>query len=260
MMFKINNDIKDLLHLPPELVFKRVKGKGRPIAQVIPEITTIISEWQSVDELCYLIEPRKTIQLTEEVLTQHISWLNQKAAESISKAFILSDGKWKSEGYLAISLGYHSNLERLKIPISSEFLKLDFSTDRLIEAVTKIGQSFEAFTGYVYEHTVAVLNSENNIPLTKFDSSKVPYGVWWVNYWSQEQVETVGRGQIVNLNWFRVIELPNGDIVTAVTSKRPDFHCLEDIQRFEQFIQLLDLKNLQRNIDPPTDFRFDTPG
>jgi hypothetical protein len=157
-MFEINEGLEALLYLPPQIVFKRIKGSGRPMEEIIPDIAATISQWQSTEPLCHLVDPRQTIQLDKESLSQHINWLNQKAAESISKSFILFDGRPKSRVRLIISLGFHSNLERLQIPIDPNFLNAPDSYDEIFNVFTRVGQAFNAFTGYIYEEIVALWN------------------------------------------------------------------------------------------------------
>lgn len=253
-----------LYNLPPEMVFKRVKGSGRPMAQIIPEIVSIISKWQSVEPLCKLLAPRKRketeIELTEEALSQHIDWLNQKASESISKAFGLFGGTGENKVHLGIALGYYSNLEKLNITLSSQFMKRDSKMDSLLDAISQIGQCFDAFTGYTYEHHVGVFNAPHNFPLSQFDSSKVPYGIWWVNYWSQQQVDTIGRERVMNAPWLKAFNSSNSAIVMAMTSERPDFTNSKHVQRFERVTHALNLQAFQETSAPSEEFSFDSLG
>jgi hypothetical protein len=259
-MPEINNDIKTLRTPPSELLFKRVKGSGSPMEQVIPEIADVISEWQSVEELCQLVDPRKELLLTQESLSFHINWLNEKASESISKGFVLFDGQWKSEVFLEISLGYYSNLEKLKISISSKSLNQDSVIEQLLNSTEQVGRAFDAFTGYLYGHDIAVFNEQHNLPLRQFDSSRIPYGIWWVNYWSQQQVETVGREKIANAGWSRVITLSNNAVIAFVADTKPDLTRSEHIQAFERITRNINLRELQLSSHPPQNFSFDSPG
>ncbi len=247
-----------LLELPIEMRLKRIKETGISIARIIPEIATVISEDQSVGELCELMRPRKHIKLNEESLNQHIKWIDERANYA-SNPFILFDGRYSNGVSLVIQLGHYSTLESLTIRISSNLIQQHDATDRLISMISRIGKLFDACTGYVRQFQEVAFNNQHTMPMHTYDSSKIPCGICWINYWSQEQVNNVGREKVINAGWHKLIELPNKAIVTATTSERPDLvGNSEHLKRFEQISETLSLKSLQQQSEPSKYFQFDS--
>ncbi|WNZ24520.1 hypothetical protein HJG54_17780 [Leptolyngbya sp. NK1-12] len=81
----------------------------------------------------------------------------------------------------------------------------------------------------------------------EFDRLRVPDGVWWINYWSPLQVETVGIERIRTANWARLIELPNGGATLAVTEEAFDVTNPAHMARLGEIVEHLQLRQLQEH-------------
>jgi hypothetical protein len=252
------NDDKYSIEVP-RMCIKRIKGNGEPIAKILPEIAQMIAKSQFTGELCELVQPRKKLDLSEESITSHINWLNKKASESIDKTFILYDGRSSNRVFITVQLGYHSNLEIIWVTFNPLFLQQADVTHKLIELISQAGQCFNAFTGYVYQSSVAEFNYVNHLPITIYDSSKIPSGIWWINYWNQEQVNSVGREIVMQANWHESIELSSKSIVSAATLEFPDL--LDNpihIYQFEHITKILKLRTSQSSSKPSEYFWLDS--
>jgi hypothetical protein len=53
----------------------------------------------------------------------------------------------------------------------------------------------------------------------EFNLFLVPDAVWWINYWSADQVETVSRKKVIQTDWFRVVAQPNRALTLVATSE-----------------------------------------
>jgi hypothetical protein len=248
---------KDLDLFPPDLRFKRIKGFGEPIEKVIPIIAAIISNSQSADPLDKLMGPQnhKYIELSEDSIKQYIDLLISKANYS-SNPFILSDGN-KNGVYLAISLGYYDGLEKLTIGLRHNFFESVNIHIDIIDLFSQVGSTFNGFTGYYYDCAIAAFN-ESLIPAYKFNSSEVPQGISWINYWNGEQVDNIGRDKVMTAGWFNAIELPNKSVITVATSTRPDFaNNSKHLEFFDSISKKINLKALQEKSKPSKLFQFD---
>ena len=79
----------------------------------------------------------------------------------------------------------------------------------------------------------------------EFDCLRVPEGIWWVNYWSPLQVETVGIERIRAAEWERLIELPNGGVTVAVTADPLDVTNSDHMNKLGKIVKQLNLRELQ---------------
>jgi hypothetical protein len=247
---------------PPEISLKRIKGNGTPIAKIIPEVASIISQSQNTEELCNLVNTRrknKHFDLDEESISNHISCLDARANYSSNTFILLSDGSFENPASLSIFLGHHCNIEQLKVRMKTNFLEQHDVTDIVVELMGSIGEIFDAFTGYACQFQQIEFNNQKNLPMHTYDSSKIPCGICWVNYWSQDQVNNIGREKIINAGWYKLVELPNQAIVTATTSELPNLASNpEHLKKFEQISQALDLRTLQEMNKPSKYFQFDS--
>ncbi|QYO67775.1 hypothetical protein [Leptolyngbya sp. 7M] len=82
---------------------------------------------------------------------------------------------------------------------------------------------------------------------SEFDRLRVPDGVWWINYWSPLQVDTVGVDRIRTANWARLIELPNGGMTLAVTEDAFDVTNPAHMARLAEIVEHLQLRQLQEH-------------
>ncbi|GAB4380694.1 MAG: hypothetical protein Kow00121_37440 [Elainellaceae cyanobacterium] len=79
----------------------------------------------------------------------------------------------------------------------------------------------------------------------EFDCVSVPSFVSWINYWSPLQVRTVGIDRIRTANWERLIELPNGGFVLAVTEEPLDVTNTNHMKKLGNIVKHLRLGKLQ---------------
>jgi hypothetical protein len=252
---------QDLRRFSPNIKFKRIKNAGEPMAKIIPDIATFISSSQSVGNLCELVKPRgsKSVELSEEAIQQHIDWITSRANYS-SDPFILSDGNHSENGVsLSIDIGCHTNLEKLWIKSNQKFSAGGIPFPQMIDFFSVIGQSFDAFVGYLYNDAIATFNNGKYLPAHEFDSSRIPQCISWINYWSQEQVESVGRDRAMNAGWFEVVELPNRAIVTVATQDYSDLiGNSTHLECFEKISNALNLRELQEQSNPSKVFQMDS--
>jgi hypothetical protein len=247
---------------PPELIIKRHREYSPPLSEVLPKITQLISEWQSTSPLCNTgsrSKTRKQIELTEAGISEYMRWLEERWDQGSSIPFCLFD-RWKSPStFLSISYSKFFPLQRLKLIIDPAFPRSTLELDRFFSLISELCTILGASTAYIYDYGVACYNATYNIHPDTFDIHNVPYGIWWINYWSKMQVETIGRSKISSANWARIVELTNGAMLVAVTEEMMDVGMLKHLEKIKQLSEYFNLREIQKD-HLTNEHTYDTPG
>ena len=190
-------------------------------------------------------------------------------------AFCLSDHPDKSS--LTLWLGVDPHLR----PIEQIFFGAPekFLLNILLKAIEQVCSKFGAFYGYVWDslidglHGRSIREYELNLstlppeekqfvprplpiqgvpdtlpPLllrSEFDYTRVPDGVWWINFWSPQYIKTVGLDRIRTAGWHRVIECPNECFLLVATQEPTDVRTAVHREKLEQIVKHLGLRDLQ---------------
>ena len=83
------------------------------------------------------------------------------------------------------------------------------------------------------------------LPLNEFDERRVPWAIWWVNFWDAIKVETVGLERIRSAPWTSLIELPDGSVVAAATEEVTEATNPLHLASLAQIVEHLGLRELQ---------------
>ncbi len=82
----------------------------------------------------------------------------------------------------------------------------------------------------------------------EFDLSRVPSGVMWVNWWTSDQIETLGRERVRTAGWEKTIEAADGSMTLAALPGPVDLTRKEDVDKLSSIVQALDLRNKQLEV------------
>jgi hypothetical protein len=242
---------------PPEIIIKHLRDDQSIIPRALPQIALLVAEWQSIAPFYRLQYPKnKELQLTEEAIKEHLTFLDYKLEHGVWKSILLSNTDGKYPVNLAVSYYKPIKLEKVQVLIHPRFPQETLQFEQIVKLIAQMGVIFEAYTGYLFDLSLAKFNENFSIPMTTFDSSKVPYGLWWVNYWSNTQVETVGRQKIRNADWHKLYELPNGSIIGLVTEIMTDLANPQHKTKLTSLSKYFDLREIQelyRLSEPNTD-------
>jgi hypothetical protein len=82
----------------------------------------------------------------------------------------------------------------------------------------------------------------------EYDRRRVPAGVWWVNYWSAEQVSTLGEERVRAAGWARVVDADGGALVLAATEEPLDLSRPDHVGRLRSLVLGLGLPEAQARL------------
>lgn len=262
------------------VVIQRLTRTEQSLAQTILRITQILSDTFELSPLCCNDRPSRRIEMTESgisTLFAEIDAINRKREVPYS-AFHLRDSHSKAKITFGYGASHYSPSHSAGETITFSRPK-ESSLEMLLTAFQETCLEFGAFYGYMenctlkqlhkrriraYEKAVAAIPpGETRFYLkpepypgvtdilpelllsSEFDYSRVPDGIWWINYWSPLQVGTVGRDKIHSADWFRVIELSNGGMVLVATEEQTDVTNSEHMETLKRIAEALDLRGVQ---------------
>jgi hypothetical protein len=107
----------------------------------------------------------------------------------------------------------------------------------------------EALPEELREHIPAPPRAGENLPdllvPQEFDRHKVPSGIWWVNFWSDDQLEAVGGRRLVErAPWERLVETLDG-LVLVATAEPTDPTQPDHAARLRELFAVIDLRAAQ---------------
>ncbi|MFF0284440.1 hypothetical protein ACFYSW_29585 [Rhodococcus aetherivorans] len=79
----------------------------------------------------------------------------------------------------------------------------------------------------------------------EYDRRRVPSGVWWVNYWDAEQVETVGRERTLTAGWAEILRAPAGALALLATKEPLNPLRADHAEQLSRLIRAIGLGELQ---------------
>jgi hypothetical protein len=262
------------------VVIQRLVDPSQSLAQVTLRIAQILSEVFSTSPLCYTdVSPRK-IEMTEDgilgLLAEIDAFNRTKEIQPLTFGLRESHGKTKLVFY-SREIQYRPSYS------SGETISFSrpkgSSLEMLLAAFQEICPEIGAFYGYTTNHTLSQLHNRQvrayekavaSIPpgetrfyiepesypgvtdilpelllSSEFDYSRVPDGIWWINYWSSAQVEAVGRDRILSAGWFQTIELSNGGMILVATEEQTDVTNTEHMETLKRITEAIDLRGVQ---------------
>lgn len=245
------------------------------LPQILLEITQIISCELSVPPLKFVGYPPSLIDLDEPSLSQWVSDFESFLKAQLSKAFCLSDHPRNPTLVLWLSPG--NNLQTAKISFAEPER---FPLNSLLVVMGEVCAAFRSSYAYTsdtllgrahgrrmraYEIGISglPLNERHYVPKpsmvgiiddlpqllvrSEFDHTCVPDGVWWINFWSQKHVETIGLERIHTADWFQVIEQPKGGLVLVATEEPTNVRLPEHREKLAKIVEHLHLRELQEH-------------
>jgi hypothetical protein len=265
--------------MSPSFIVKRIKKEnGLPLYKVLPFIVDILSSCFSVPALKFAGYPETTeISLTEEGFIEYLSLLKSNP----DKSFLLLDCDQNPQ--LVLGIGVNGieiqgedfiQIESIEFPVGLQQIQRVSSLENMLESVGKICGFFDSYYGYAWDEELATLfqrgsrmknqySPENRIGEEKlylgnsldilpslllsheFDIFKVPNGIWWINYFSKLQVETLGRKRIEHADWAGISDLNNGAIICILTEEQTKVSNPEHLLKLQQVTNHLDLQSVQ---------------
>jgi hypothetical protein len=245
--------------------------------QVMFNVANILCRELSVT-LQYDWETEQKVELTKAGVSKWLANLDELSESDPDCVYGLLDhpSTTKVIFYWRQVPSRHPQREELHCRISH-----DISLEPLLKIFSEVSPYFQADYSYMYNLTLRNLHgramrayeealarrppeehhsilkpdpyngvTDNLPPLLfgdEFDRLRVPDGVWWINYWSPLQVETVGIDRIRTANWARLIELPNGGMTLAATEDAFDVTNPAHMARLGEIVEHLQLRQLQEH-------------
>lgn len=254
---------------------QRMIGSAPPLPQALLEVAQSLSRELSLPPLCFSGVPPHLIDLNTSSIAFLLEKLERLRIDETYRAFCLSDHPYESSLTLWLGVDPHSRpIEEISFGTPEKFLP-----NILFKAIEQVCLKFGAFYGYVwdslidglhgrsirgYELSLSTLPPEERqfvprplsiqgVPDTlpplllysEFDYTRVPNGVWWINFWSPQHIETVGIDRILTAGWYRVIECPNGCLLLIATQKPTDVRTAVHRKKLKQIVEHLGLRSLQ---------------
>lgn len=254
---------------------QRIIGSDPNLPQALLEVALSLSGELSLPPLCFSGVPPHLIDLDASSIALLLEQREQLRRNETYGAFCLSDHPNESSLTPWLGVDPHSR------PIEEVFFGAPekFSLDILLKAIEQVCLKFGAFYGYVWDSLIAPLHGRSirgyelslstlspeerqfvprplpiqGVPDTlpplllcsEFDYTRVPDGVWWINFWSSQYVETVGLDRVLTAGWYRVIECPNGCLLLVATQEPTDVRTAVHRKKLEQIVKHLGLRDLQ---------------
>jgi hypothetical protein len=262
------------------VVIQRLTRTEQSLARTILRITTILSESFELPPLCCNDQPSRTTEMTESgisAMLAEIDAINRKK-EVPSSFFSLCDSHRKTKITFGYGAPHYSPNYSAGETITFSRPK-ESSLEMLLTAFQGTCLEFGAFYGYMENFTLKQLHKRGirayekavaSIPpgetrfyiepesypgvtdilpelllSSEFDYSRVPDGIWWINYWSSAQVEAVGRDRILSAGWFQTIELDNGGMILVATEEQTDVTNTEHMETLKRITEAIDLRGVQ---------------
>lgn len=243
------------------------------LSQALLEVTQIISHELSVPPLKFVGHPPRLIDLDEPSLAKWLSDFKPFLRAELSKAFCLSEHPRNPTLTLWLGPGNSLQIENLSFVDPEQF-----PLNSLLVTMGEVCTLLRAFYGYTSDtllskvhgrrmraHEIGVSrlppSERHHVPTpsmegiiddlppllvrSEFDYTCVPDGVWWINFWSAKQVETIGLGRIRSADWFQVIEQSGGTLVLVATEEPTDVRLPEHREKLGRIVEHLRLKELQ---------------
>jgi len=261
--------------LPNHFVAKREQGSEPPLPCALLKVAQVLANWRSTPPLCYAGHPARRIEFSDSGIADYMAWLKYVNASGIPKSLSLSSHDWKPELTFYIFYNKFLPTEELSFALPSKQKETLLKLDRFMEVVAQVCPRFGAYYGYtdnqlLRRHWLAKTGVEDNqmtsstllnesiieplpelLHFSKFDSRRVPDGIWWVNFWDSILVETVGLERIQNAPWAGKIKLPEGGVVVATTEEPTDAKNPIHLAKLAQIAEHLGLRELQERYRVP---------
>jgi len=256
-------------------VAQRLVGTNPSLPLAFLKVAQSISSELSVPSLCFASARSSPIDLSEASISAWLAEIELHHRDEIFTPRCLSDHLRKPT--IQLFLGDEST----PIPIDEISFRQpeQFPLQALLRTMRQVCLEFGAFYGYVsdsllselhergirgYELALAKVRPEDPrfylkpLPFEgiidtlpplllrwEFDFTQVPDGVWWINFWSAQQVEIVSRESIESVDWFQVVECQNGSMILVLTGEPTDLRNSEHLEKLSQVVERLELRKLQ---------------
>lgn len=80
---------------------------------------------------------------------------------------------------------------------------------------------------------------------SSFDLTRIPPAVFWINYWSAQQVKAVGESRVRSAPWEFIAPHPRGGLLLATQKKQLDALNPNDLERIAKIVDAVDLWSVQ---------------
>jgi hypothetical protein len=259
-----------------KFIARRCMTDGILEAKTILSILKVISDGFGIAPLSFVGNPPKQMKLDMDSIQILMDTERYHNAKNIQKPLVFTEqpGHGKIQLIISISPRLGWPIEELEIPLPE-----NLDLEQFISVVQTICPIYGAFHGYVYDNLLDSLHGRewrahrisekktylhpNSIPLPplpiegvidtlpellldrEFDIKQVPNGVWWVNYWTNRQVQNIGLTKIKDADFFKLIEMNNGEILSVLTHELTSVTNQEHMTRISRIIEKLELRKSQ---------------
>ena len=271
--------------MSPSFITTRLKNEGNlELYKALPSIIEILCKCFSIRRLNFAGYPEmQPISLTEEGLLSYMTWLKSQPEKSFvlldddqNPRFVLAIGinGIEVQGKELIKI------ERLEFPLRLQQIKKIESIDNALKLIGEVCYIFNACCGYAWDEEISPVfqrrkrmwkqHEEKSSKLNLLDNSsinfsdtldfdtlpalllrhefnvfRVPDGIWWINYFNQSQIGTLGEGQVKSAPWFRMIELHDKAIICMSTEEPTTPSNPNHLIKLRQIVEHLNLPTLQ---------------
>jgi hypothetical protein len=261
---------------------ERLAGAGPPRERALAELLGRIPALLSSRALVYSMggegdEPRR-IAATEDDVTRALAEMDRGRREGVATPFIIADDPAQPNLVLSFGSETVAGVEKVDLALPPAREEQPAGLEAMMELISTLGTAFGAHTAFFedpalahvyFARRVADFSRRSSPPelrdrvpepkplpgvagslpellvVHEFDRRRVPRGVFWINYWSRIQVETLGRERVESAEWERVVREPEGALTLAATETPPDPKRAEDLERLRAIVEHLDLRAAQ---------------
>ena len=265
---------------PPEVgrdrrvVLRRIEEPGHSLAANLVDLVRVLQAWQPNLRLDTAGAPSRPLDVSRAALESYLHDFTRARSQGIPQIFRLAsrDGEFQlffdREPTPAGEIAYvWFGVERDLSPRPER--------DRFLRMLASAIEAFDAYQAFLedeallplyrghaaFERARAALPSELRhllpesepeaidfpellLPI-EFDRRLVPDAVWWVNFWDQLQINTLGADRVLSAPWARDIPLPGRGHILIATEEPTSPDRPSDIAALRSIIEDINLREAQ---------------
>lgn len=84
-----------------------------------------------------------------------------------------------------------------------------------------------------------------HVPQT-IDQFQIPNGLWWVNFFNQQQVNNIGSSGLFSIDWFKKEKLDDSNHLFILTDSVLDCNNPDHLEKLREALNIIGLKDLQK--------------
>jgi len=270
---------------PQALLARRVAGSGRPLADATLTLLDQLPRLLGTEPFCWQLGDTSRARRFELDLTHLAASINRPGGVAV----VDRPAQWTTMVQVARTMPQRRESFELSLPGPRERQLLDL--DGMMELMHTCAATLEAHVAYTLhlalhvtyhgrrqiertERNLASLPPKVRASIPKqtfepvpgiapglpdllealdFEETRVPDGVYWLNWWNASMIDALGRDRVERAGWARILRHPDGSMTLAATEAPPDLTSADDVGRLVRILDAIELRAQQeRHVLPAT--------